>query len=89
MFTRRARPRGGSPSDSRTLFPCPFRHDPTLQHYRLPSITKWGSSRTPQPARLRSLLPPSGGPTQVGTTPSLMFRAMIVANGKVEMQVAV
>jgi hypothetical protein len=88
MFTRRARPRGGSPSDSWTLFPCPFRHDPTLQHYRLPSITKWGSSRTPQPARLRSLLPPSGGPTQAGTTTGVAFRAVIEPSGEVEMGVA-
>ena len=37
----------------------------------------------------KSLLPPSGGPTQVGTTPSLAFRAMIGADGgEVEMVVA-
>ena len=23
----------------RSLFPCPFRHNLTLQHYRLPSVT--------------------------------------------------
>src|SRR5215204_29904 len=27
------------PIDSSTLFPCPFCHNPTLQHYRLPSVT--------------------------------------------------
>jgi len=28
-----------------------------------------------------SLLPPSSGPTQVGTTPSLMFRALVGPDG--------
>src|SRR5215217_3342239 len=34
----------------RLLFPCPFCHDPTLQHYRLPSVTKWrfAGSRGPR-----------------------------------------
>src|SRR5215203_709708 len=27
------------PTDSSPLFPCPFCHNPTLQHYRLPSVT--------------------------------------------------
>ena len=29
-----------------------------------------------------SLLPPSGGPTQVGTTPGLTFRALLLTGGK-------
>jgi hypothetical protein len=33
--------------------------------------------------------PPSGGSTQVGTTPGLAFRAMIVTRGEVELSVAI
>jgi hypothetical protein len=40
------------------------------------------------PARRRdSLLPPSGGPTQAGTTACVAFRAAIGASGKVELDV--
>jgi hypothetical protein len=35
-----------------------------------------------------SLLPPSGGPTQVKTTSSLAFRAVIGLEGEVQMEVA-
>src|SRR5918993_2258185 len=31
--------RGLIPADSSTLAPCPFSHNPTLQHYRLPTVT--------------------------------------------------
>ena len=34
------RPTGTHPSGSSTLFLCPFSHDPTLQHNRLPSVTR-------------------------------------------------
>jgi hypothetical protein len=30
---------GAHPTDFSTLFPCPFCHNPTLQHYRLPVVT--------------------------------------------------
>jgi hypothetical protein len=33
------------------------------------------------------LLPPSGGPTQVGTTRGLAFRAVVGANGKPEVEI--
>jgi hypothetical protein len=36
----------------------------------------------------KSLLPPSPGPTQVGTTRSLTFRAVVESNSEVEMEVA-
>jgi hypothetical protein len=39
------------------LFPCPFRHDTTLQHYRLLSIAeslaRWGLLKHAMPARRR------------------------------------
>src|ERR671912_896041 len=34
------------PISSSTLFPCPFRHNPTLQHYRLLSVTANVTGRT-------------------------------------------
>ena len=34
------------------------------------------------------VLPPSGGPTQVGTTPNLAFRAIIEPHGESVMEVA-
>src|SRR5215211_6622896 len=41
---------GTHPPDPSTLFPCPFGHNTTLQHYRLPSVTttvtSWGAART-------------------------------------------
>jgi hypothetical protein len=40
-------------------------------------------------AEAGSLLPPSGGPTQVGTTPSVAFRATIGADGEAEIEAAV
>ena len=33
------------PTDSWTLFPCLSCHDTTLQHHRLPSVTKWRRAR--------------------------------------------
>jgi hypothetical protein len=33
------------------------------------------------------LLPPSSGPTQVGTTPNLSFHAVVSANGKLEVEI--
>jgi hypothetical protein len=35
-----------------------------------------------------SLLPPSSGPTQVGTTPGLSFRVVIDASGEGDLNVA-
>jgi len=35
-----------------------------------------------------SLLPPSGGPTQVGTTPRVAFRAKIGSDGDMKIEVA-
>jgi hypothetical protein len=43
-------------------------------------------SYTGTPAR--AVLPPSSGPTQVGTTPCLALRAVIGADGDVEIAVA-
>jgi hypothetical protein len=39
-------------------------------------------------AGVDGLLPPSSGPTQVGTTPELIFRAKIGTDGKVDLGVA-
>src|SRR5919202_2443321 len=36
-------------SSSTLLFPCPFRHNPILQHYRLPSVTKCVTRDNVQP----------------------------------------
>src|SRR5215211_6074110 len=36
---------GAQPTDSLTLFPCPFCHNTTLQDDRLPSVTKAVTSR--------------------------------------------
>ena len=36
---------------------------------------------TREEAQARSLLPPSSGPTQVGTTPGVAFRATLLAEG--------
>jgi hypothetical protein len=46
-----------------------------------------GSSGRKASEETGSLLPPSPGPTQVGTTPSVAFRAAIGASGKVELDV--
>ena len=37
---------------------------------------------------MRTALPPSGGPTQAGTTPSVAFRAKIGSDGEVDLGVA-
>jgi hypothetical protein len=45
--TRQARRRyGGYPTDSSTLFLCSLSHNPTLQPYRLPSVTANVTRRT-------------------------------------------
>jgi hypothetical protein len=41
------------PIDSSTLFPCPICHNPTLQHYRLPSVTRWSGERTSENSVMR------------------------------------
>src|SRR5215211_4444503 len=54
----RRRGAGTHPSYYPTLFPCSFSHNPTLQHYRLPSVTKcverWSLLRHARPARRQS-----------------------------------
>jgi hypothetical protein len=61
------------------LFPYPFWHNTTLQHHRLLSGTRWSLLGHPSPRDGgRVVLPLLGGPTQVGTTPSLAFRALLL-----------
>jgi hypothetical protein len=42
----RLRSERAHPTDFGSPFPCPFCHDPTLQHYRLSNVTKSATSRT-------------------------------------------
>ncbi|HSK85878.1 MAG TPA: hypothetical protein VK902_21105 [Rubrobacter sp.] len=57
-----------------------------LPFYRLVCSRVWGEVR--EEAEVGSLLPPSSGPTQVGTTLDLMFRAAIRTDGEVDLGVA-
>ena len=44
---------------------------------------------TERPARRRAqVLPPSSGPTQVRTTPEMVFRAVVSLGGEVELNLA-
>jgi hypothetical protein len=76
-----------------TAHPCPASGSPSMHLYQwgIPGIA-WRAASYPRHGYMglqvyEGLLPPSSGPTQAGTTPSVAFQAKIGANGKPELEI--